>query len=436
VRSAGGLEERFMRTTTVLPLLAGVFVCLPAHPASALPIKSFGVSSSPATSVAPSPRVTIPTTITTGLLPATLGTPPQLPSNYSIQTTASTVTVSWYPGGTDASEFILWRLDMTGAWQQVFSAPYAPREYTWVDTDQSLSIQCYSLEVVGANLSSWTQEGCVVRPDPMRFPQFPQNPPAPTIQWRGLSNVNDKGAPLFNVPQNDYLEYQSQDPAVSLGWGIGGSLLKLERQGVNNYPLLIGEPLALRVWGGGWLVHQPQTFGVDLALSETPSYEWYVLGQGYPSGEIDWAGDGGPGNFALWNRSAQDYLVQGGEAWGINLNWYKNTLGIATPPRGCSSLVVTNCIHENRPLEMWVLDETAGSGWQDMGTLEPQWGPDYCPETGDPWTFNPTAGHTYLIEGVDFTADGCDDSPTNSCERTTTQITGDPNGLACTDPAG
>ena len=64
---------------------------------------------------------------------------------------------------------------------------------------------------------------------------------------------------------------------------------------------MYGEAVALRVWGGGWLEYGHQDWGVDLQLSDTPSYEWYVLGE-TPGWDID------GGEFALWNSAAHDYL--------------------------------------------------------------------------------------------------------------------------------
>ncbi len=80
-----------------------------------------------------------------------------------------------------------------------------------------------------------------------------------------------------------------------------------------------GQAVALRVWGGGWLKYGNETWGVDLVLSDTPSYEWYVVG-GTPGIPID------NGPWALCNNAAHDYLVYGDQTWGVNLNWYQKTL--------------------------------------------------------------------------------------------------------------
>ncbi len=360
----------------------------------------------------------------------TLGTPPSPPALYSITPSAEAVTVSWVAGSDNESTFVVYRRDINGVMQPVYSVPTAAdtaAKYSWVDTDHDLSAQCYQVAAVG-NLTSWTSEECTVRPDPSRFPQ---SSPSPTVQWYGLSRVDDGTASLFNQSADQYLEYSDRTWGVSLGWGsYTGSNIKLERPGTSTgvQPLMKGEALALRVWGGGWLVHATQTFGVDLQLSDTPSYEWYVVGAGQPGLVLD------DGEFALWNSAANDYLVRGDQVWGIALNWYEKTLpaqtAVAPPPKGVKTFVVYNCDLEDLPVEMWVLDETAATPFSDQGVLEPQWG-DSCPSTGQPWIFYPTPGHSYLVEAIDFSEPGCDNDPyaESSCVKMSMPFVGDANGL-------
>ena len=177
----------------------------------------------------------------------------------------------------------------------------------------------------------------------------------------------------------------------------------------------------MRVWGGGWLKYSSQTLGVDLDYSDTPVYEWYVVGSGQPGQTLD------DTVFALWNKSAGDYLVHGEQTWSIGLNWYKKAL----PSGGSTPRHVRPA---GRPLEMWVDDASVGSGWVDRGELAPQWNDGGCPYAGQPFTFSPTPGHSYVVESVDFEAPGCSDDPDVGSERSVTTLTGNGNGsvVSCT----
>src|SRR5262249_28238943 len=156
--------------------------------------------------------------------------------------------------------------------------------------DRSLSGQCYRVAAVNENGAGSTKEMCTVRPDPSRFPQ---NVPQAVQQWTGLSSVNDGTGNLQNSARSSYtsLTWESQTFGVDLNWTKYSALWKIEAQG--GPQLMRGQAVALRVWGGGWLKYGDQTWGVDLVLSDTPSYEWYVLA-GTPGGPID------DGRWALW----------------------------------------------------------------------------------------------------------------------------------------
>jgi len=203
---------------------------------------------------------------------------------------------------------------------------------------------------------------------------------------------------------------------------------------------MYGEAVALRVWGGGWLEYAHQTFGVDLHLVSKPVYQWYIL-DGTAGAAVDSPTD--PSNFALWNSAANDYLVHFGETFGVDLQWEKKTIPppSAPPPPAPSGgrIVLYNCIMEDRPLEIWLNDDTAGTGWTDEGTLQPGWvDGDGCGETSDDsWTFTPVLGHTYEVRAVDFDADDCSNDPTNGqCVRSDTTFLGNPNGPVVPVPIG
>jgi hypothetical protein len=103
--------------------------------------------------------------------------------------------------------------------------------------------------------------------------------------------------------------------------------------------------------------------------------------------------------------------VQAHSWFGVS-SWSPQVCGSSSnaPPQGYSSAVITNCEGNMRPVEMWVNDFTAGTGWQDKGTLESEWNGVCGAETGVPWTFSLTTGHNYSIAAVDFEAGGCGNS--------------------------
>jgi hypothetical protein len=356
------------------------------------------------------------------------------PAEFSMQVSAAAVTVGWSDGANspDYNEtgFTVYKRDNTGAWQPMHTVTarhnVAGDNYSWTDTSTSVSGQCYIVASIGAGNSGWSVEECTVRPDPSAFPQ---NPPASTVQWYGLSSANDGTAALYNANQDANLVYQGRPFGVSLGWDTAyHSNIKLQRQGNNNEPLMKGEAVALRVWGGGWLSYGQDSFGIDLhmSLSDAPSYQWYVVGDGAPGNSLD------GGEFALWNKATGDYLVEGDQTWSINLNWYQKTISQPSNPvdtaHGVSRLTLFNCVSDDDPLEVWVWDITAGTGWVDKGELPSEWSDDGCPGGSAGFTFLPTSGHSYVVETVDFDAEGCSNDPEVSCEQSTTTFTGDSAG--------
>jgi hypothetical protein len=120
------------------------------------------------------------------------------------------------------------------------------------------------------------------------------------------------------------LYWHSQTFGVDLDFKSEQSLWRVEAQSGSS--LVKGQAVALRVWGGGWVRPGSQTFSIGLQLSDTPSYEWQVLGAtlGEPLNS---------GTFALWNSVKQDYMVFEFQTVGLNLAWFKNTdAGHGTPP--------------------------------------------------------------------------------------------------------
>jgi hypothetical protein len=275
-------------------------------------------------STASAARVRLPTGIAAppgGVIKLPPG--PTSPGVYPLQASASAVTVRWYDRSSNEQKFVVYRRDQYGAWHSVDQVPTRNMaddsgDYTYVDSDRSLSGQCYVIAAVNADGGGYTQEQCTVRPDPSRFPQ---TVPSSAQQWYGLSDANDGTGDLQNDKRSSYtsLTHANQTFGVDLGWSENGALWRIEAQGGPH--LMRGQAVALRVWGGGWLKYSNQTWGVDVGLSDTPVYQWYVLG-GQPGSSIAYGSD-----FALWNSAANAYLVSQHQTWGVSLGWYKQPGG-------------------------------------------------------------------------------------------------------------
>ena len=219
---------------------------------------------------------------------------------------------------------------------------------------------------------------------------------------------------------------------VDLAFTNKTSLWKVQATGGPD--IMYGEAVALRVWGGGWLEYAYQTWGVSLHLVSTPVYQWYILA-GTPGNTVD------SSEFALWNSAASDFLVEHGQTYGVDLEWYKKTLPPTTPPPpaapGVRLLVEYNCMHGRRPARDVGRRRHRRTGWTDEGTVQNGWvDGEGCEETSDDsWSFSPISGHSYEVRAVDFDADGCSNDPTiSSCVVSATPFVGDPNGNVVTIP--
>ncbi len=363
-----------------------------------------GVVRQPATPTAAAhvrPPITLPTPLP--VLPSGSVTAPGLSP---LQATTSSVTVTWSDQSTNELGFKVFRRDDVGRWRQVDQV--ASRDvrgtgdaYTWVDTSTDLSGQCYMIAAYNANAGGSSAEECTVRPDPRRFPLLV---PGYAPEWSGLSATNDGTGALLNLDNNQQLQYAERTFGVNLQWAHN-SLWRIEAQGGPH--LMKGQAVALKVWGGGWLRYGNETWGVDLQLSSTPVYEWYVIGQRNDPADRSWAGSGitdGSGTFALWNSSAHAYLLASYQTWGVSLNWSNKVGGSSSPtpspkPQGVKTVQVFNCTLNQEPAEVVTKDLTTGGGYVDQGTVE--WSGDsdgFCPAAGSlPFTFSPQSGHQYAL---------------------------------------
>lgn len=397
--------RRSRRAAAVLALaalttLAQVGAIHAASAPAALPLRS----GSAATLATPQPRTSLrpPITVPTPL-PVVPGGSLTAPGLSPLQATASSVTVQWSDRSTNELGFKVFERDEVGRWRQVQQVPTrdvrgSGDTYTWVDTNTNLSGQCYMVTAYNANTAGSSAEECTVRPDPSRFPQLVRY----GQEWSGLSDTNDGTGELFNIDNKQQLQYADGTfwHGVNLQWG-NSSLWRVEAQGGPH--LMKGQALALKVWGGGWLMYGNQTWGVDLQLSPTPVYEWYAIGRENDPSDSSWAGSGleDGGGFALWNSSAQAYLLASYQTWGVSLNWSNQVGRSPSPPPPFTplpvkSVQVFNCEDNQLGAEVVVKDQTTGSGYIDVGTAGWDGFNGQC-EGSQPFTFFPQPGHQYTL---------------------------------------
>jgi hypothetical protein len=357
------------------------------------------------------------------------------------------VTVKWYDRSNNEQGFKVFRRDTSGTWQMVYQVPTrdvagsgpGTDDYSWVDTSTDISGQCYMFAAYNDATAGYTSEECTVRPDASRFPQAVGQY---AVQWSGLSSTNDGTGVLVNTNKDMDLLWGNQTWGVDLDWG-DNSLWRVEAQGGPH--LMKGQAVAIRVWGGGWLKYGHQTWGVDLQLSNTPVYEWYAIGLQGDASEQTWAGTDltSGGTFALWNSSAQAYLVAGHETFGVDLEWYRVGSGATPTPvptqtqHGVKTEQVLNCSVDQRTVEVFIADLTMGGGLADKGSVAEQYGAAGCPASGSvPLTFSPISGHQYLLVATDNalpTCDGANDPQDGGCIKMEARFVGDAKGYTRTD---
>jgi hypothetical protein len=249
------------------------------------------------------------------------------PGEYPLQTGQTSVTVHFYDRSTNEDGFFV-RENVRGVWVDLVRIHTADKagtgkDYSFVDTDTSMSGQCYVVTAyVDASSgplprSAPSPEQCTVRPDPSRFPQ---NLTDGFREWSGLSSTNDGTGTLENTRLSPpaHLVNQHQTFGPDLEWQSAPSLWKVEAPA--GSVVMKGEAVALRVWGGGWLKYSDNIWGIELALSDTPSYEWYILG-GVPGEPLNRSPNGDT-SFAIWNSVRKDFLVRWQREFGVDLDWH------------------------------------------------------------------------------------------------------------------
>jgi hypothetical protein len=201
----------------------------------------------------------------------------------------------------------------------------------------------------------------------------------------------------------------------------------------------------ISVTGSGYPATGPtQSLTLDVLIFQettvpyTPTYYWpfsYVFSDG--SGNLDATALMptyiGPGmydvryTFTLWTPANRVFWTQ----------TFRNAFSVVSPVAGVGELQLYNCSSATPPrsVDIWVQDLTAGTGWTDLGTLDPQWDSSgTCPAMGaTPFTVTFQSGHLYEVVAVDCGNDSCNCDGTNdptlsACIRWSDTITGATGG--------
>ena len=126
---------------------------------------------------------------------------------------------------------------------------------------------------------------------------------------------------FFNVTTSECLVYGERfGNNINLRWGDPGKSdnIRFQRKSGSKDPVKFEEPLAIHIRKGKFLVYERGRWGINLGWSETPKFEWKILGG--KAGEIVSAGK----VVGLYSLVEKDSLMYESRDWGINLKWFKD----------------------------------------------------------------------------------------------------------------
>ena len=151
-------------------------------------------------------------------------------------------------------------------------------------------------------------------------------------QWELLGTPGEvmpgAGYTLRNRINDRSVRYGEREYGINLVWDRAADLanVTLVRSGADDDPVRFGEPLAVRVRGGGYLRYQEREYGINLVWSDGPVYEWMVGGR-YLAGPVRLRQ-----RFRIVNLEHGDYLAYGVRDFGINLRWWSDVGGYGSYP--------------------------------------------------------------------------------------------------------
>jgi hypothetical protein len=145
----------------------------------------------------------------------------------------------------------------------------------------------------------------------------PNNPSVTTLVPDGSQTTYD----LLNATCSQALKYGERSLGINLLWGDPAKMdsIRFQRESNSSEPIKFEEPLAIYIRGGGYLVYEVRTTGVNLGWSKMPKFEWKILGgpAGTPVPVMKQVG--------LYNNVEQDSIMYEPRDWGINLKWFKDS---------------------------------------------------------------------------------------------------------------
>ena len=155
---------------------------------------------------------------------------------------------------------------------------------------------------------------------------------AQLIDWTILSNkpsltsvIPEETAysyDLFNITDSECLVYgYRRGNNINLTWGDPNKSdnIRFQRKPGAKGPIKFEELVAINVRKGGFLVYERGRWGINLGWSETPKFEWKLLGG--KAGDAVPVGKG----IGLYNMVEKDSLMYEPRDWGINCKWFKDS---------------------------------------------------------------------------------------------------------------
>ncbi|MFJ4428997.1 hypothetical protein, partial [Streptomyces bobili] len=253
----------------------------------------------------------------------------------------------------------IYRRNTSGGWDHVTNVTSHSKDstnelYSWVDTYQGFKGQgqCYMVTAVNGTTFKYGQsdEVCGVRLAGLPLNTSNEDSTGRVDQWNALPNHQGENGGLRNTDEWKYLQYESRDYGINLGYRDDGSRWlgwTVEAQGGPN--IVYGQAVALKNQTGGYLTYgtRGQSSTVQLVWSSTPKYEWHVITGGAHAFGLPLSQDSG--GYGLWNTAKNDWLISGHQEYGVNLKWKNgnspvpNPYPTPTPQPGTKSVSTWNC---------------------------------------------------------------------------------------------
>lgn len=149
-------------------------------------------------------------------------------------------------------------------------------------------------------------------------------PRSPVLPKANFQEHPERNYNLKNKITHHYLQHEEEQFGINLGWTddgrneTGDNVARwfFTRNGTSQAPIEFGETIAL---GNGekpsFIKYEERTFGIDLSFSDTPVFEWKILGgeKGSPVNTQSW--------IALYNEKSEECLIFFDRTVGADIGW-------------------------------------------------------------------------------------------------------------------